>query len=205
MHEVRRLLQLSLARPCGGEAVGRGLHDRGLRVFLDRWYLAAGQPWPQALEQTLAACSAVAVFLGADGLGPWQQRERDLALDRQGREPGFPVIPVLLTRADPAWVSSSSTPGSIFGGRADESALQILCRRHPRRAARARGPAADRRRPRRRSAPTAACGRSARRTSRSSSAARHSPRRWSRRSRASRSSPSSAPPAAASRRWCAPA
>ena len=43
----------------------------------------------------------MAVFIGADGLGPWQQRERDLALDRQGREPGFPVIPVLLTSADP--------------------------------------------------------------------------------------------------------
>jgi hypothetical protein len=82
--------------------VAQRLHDRGIRVFLDRWYLAAGQPWPQALEQTLASCGAVAVFLGAEGLGPWQQRERDLALDRQGREPGFPVIPVLLSRMDPA-------------------------------------------------------------------------------------------------------
>jgi energy-coupling factor transporter ATP-binding protein EcfA2 len=84
------------------ERVARSLHERGIRVFLDRWYLAAGQPWPQALEQTLAACNALAVFVGADGLGPWQQRERDHALDRQGREPGFPVIPVLLSRADPA-------------------------------------------------------------------------------------------------------
>jgi TIR domain len=84
------------------EGVARSLHERGIRVFLDRWYLAAGQPWPQALEQTLASCGAVAVFLGPEGLGPWQQRERDLALDRQGREPGFPVIPVLLSAADPA-------------------------------------------------------------------------------------------------------
>ena len=83
------------------ERVARALHDRGIRVFLDRWYLAPGLPWPQALERTLAACKAVAVFIGAEGLGPWQQRERDLALDRQGREPGFPVIPVLLTTADP--------------------------------------------------------------------------------------------------------
>jgi hypothetical protein len=100
------------------ERVARSLHERGIRVFLDRWYLAAGQPWPQALEQTLAACGAVAVFIGADGLGPWQQRERDLALDRQGREPGFPVIPVLLSAADPAlgflrlntWVDLSAGP-----------------------------------------------------------------------------------------------
>jgi TIR domain len=27
--------------------VAQRLHDRGIRVFLDRWYLAAGQPWPQ--------------------------------------------------------------------------------------------------------------------------------------------------------------
>jgi hypothetical protein len=109
------------------ERVARSLHERGIRVFLDRWYLAAGQPWPQALEQTLAACGAVAVFIGADGLGPWQQRERDLALDRQGREPGFPVIPVLLSAADPAlgflrlntWVDLSA-------GAADEAALEIL-------------------------------------------------------------------------------
>ena len=70
------------------EPVARTLSGRGLRVFLDRWYLVPGQPWPQALERTLASCNSVAVFLGADGLGPWQQRERDLALDRQGREPG---------------------------------------------------------------------------------------------------------------------
>ena len=109
------------------EAVARTLTERGLRVFLDRWYLTPGQPWPQALERTLACCNSVAVFLGADGLGPWQQRERDLALDRQGREPGFPVIPVLLTRNDPAlgflklntWVDLSSNV-------ADQAALDIL-------------------------------------------------------------------------------
>jgi YD repeat-containing protein len=110
------------------EGVARTLTTRGLRVFLDRWYLTPGQPWPQALERTLASCNSVAVFLGSDGLGPWQQRERDLALDRQGREPGFPVIPVLLKRADPAlgflklntWVDLSANVS-------DEAALEILC------------------------------------------------------------------------------
>src|SRR4051812_47019166 len=109
------------------ELVARTLTERGLRVFLDRWYLEPGQPWPRVLERTLASCKSVAVFLGVEGLGPWQQRERDLALDRQGREPGFPVIPVLLTRADPAlgflklntWVDLSANVG-------DETALEIL-------------------------------------------------------------------------------
>src|SRR5512135_1300205 len=84
------------------ECIARTLVDRGLSVFLDRWYLAPGQPWPQALEAALGRCRAVTVFLGPeDGLGPWQQREKDLALERQGRERGFPVIPVLLARSDP--------------------------------------------------------------------------------------------------------
>ena len=110
------------------EAVARTLTQRGLRVFLDRWYLAPGQPWPQALERALASCDAVAIFLGADGLGPWQQRERDLALDRQGREPGFPVIPVLLTLADPALgFLKLTTWVDLSGNVADETALEILC------------------------------------------------------------------------------
>ena len=110
------------------EAVAHALTRRGLRLFLDRWYLSPGRSWPQVLERTLASCGSVAVFLGSEGLGPWQQRERDLALDRQGREPDFPVIPVLLTRADPAlgflklntWVDLSANI-------ADEEALDILC------------------------------------------------------------------------------
>ena len=80
-----------------------------------------------------ASCSAVAIFLGAEGLGPWQQRERDLALDRQGREPGFPVIPVLLCETEPGlgflrlntWVNLSEE---------GESAVEILAaaiRRQP--------------------------------------------------------------------------
>ena len=89
------------------ERIARELTDLGIRVFLDRWYLTPGQRWVPELEQTLAACKAVAVFVGAEGLGRWQQPERDLALNRQAREPGFPVIPVLLDRADPP------TPWSI--------------------------------------------------------------------------------------------
>jgi TIR domain len=34
------------------ESIARALTERGLWVFLDRWYLVPGQPWVQALEQT---------------------------------------------------------------------------------------------------------------------------------------------------------
>src|SRR5262245_33182912 len=78
------------------EAVARFLREHGLTVFLDRWYLLPGRPWPQTLEETLNACRAVAVLLGPHGMGAWQQREKDLALDRQAHDPAFPVIPILL-------------------------------------------------------------------------------------------------------------
>jgi len=73
-----------------------------LSVFLDRWYLVPGQPWPQALENAMKSCRAAVVCVGAGEMGPWQIREMNLALERQAREPGFPVIPVLLPGADPS-------------------------------------------------------------------------------------------------------
>ncbi len=83
------------------EAIGRELRTRGLSVFLDRWYLVPGRPWPDHLEKVLSTCRAVAIFLGPSGMGRWQQREQYVALDRQALNPSFPVVPVLLPGADP--------------------------------------------------------------------------------------------------------
>src|SRR5262245_10916111 len=83
------------------EVIDRPLRDRGLRVYLDRWYLLPGRPWPAALEAAVGDCRAVAILLGPNGVGNWQQRERDLALDRQARDRSFPVIPVLLPAGEP--------------------------------------------------------------------------------------------------------
>src|ERR687886_658918 len=85
------------------EGIARALKDRGLDVFLDRWYLVAGRPWVEELESTLAQCRAAAVFVGPNGMGRWQQREKELALDRRAKDASFGVIPVLLPGAeDPA-------------------------------------------------------------------------------------------------------
>ncbi|CAN5362420.1 hypothetical protein BH24GEM3_BH24GEM3_14890 [soil metagenome] len=100
------------------EPIARVMRDRELKVFLDRWYLAPGRPWPQALEDALGCCAAVAVFVGPHGMGAWQQREYYLALDRQARESEFPVIPVLMPGSDPAlgflslntWIDLRETP-----------------------------------------------------------------------------------------------
>ena len=84
------------------QQVQRGLRDAGLTTFLDRDQLPAGQPWMPALEAGLSHCGAVAVFVGPAGLGTWQRREIQLALDRQAEveraNQAFPVIPVLLPK-----------------------------------------------------------------------------------------------------------
>jgi hypothetical protein len=83
------------------EDVARKLRDKGLEPFLDRWYLAAGMRWQSELEKTLGTCKAVAIFVGPGGMGSWQQREVEVALDLQNRNPNLPVIPVLLQGCEP--------------------------------------------------------------------------------------------------------
>jgi tetratricopeptide (TPR) repeat protein len=84
------------------EAIARLLRERSIEPFLDRWYLVPGRSWVQTLEKSLSDCKAVAIFVGPQGMGRWQQRERELALDRQTQDKNFAVIPVLLPGADPA-------------------------------------------------------------------------------------------------------
>jgi hypothetical protein len=83
------------------EALAQNLLRQGLRVFLDRWYLSPGLPWPHRLEDILAQCAAVAVCVGPGEMGPWQQREAYQSLSRQTQDPTFPVIPVLLPGSEP--------------------------------------------------------------------------------------------------------
>ena len=148
------------------------LQAAGLATFLDRDHLPAGQPWLPALEQAIARCGAVAVFVGPVGLGTWQQREVQLALDRQaeaertGRR--FPVIPSSCPRSRIRPVaSSSSTPGSTCAPTLPTpSSSSWLLTGIRGRARPTVAPSA------RRSVPTAACCRSARRMPACSSVAR---------------------------------
>lgn len=78
------------------ERLAQRLQAEGLQPFLDEWHLLPGRLWQPELEKALAQSRSVAVFVGAEGLGPWERQEMLLALDRGARDPGFPVIPVLL-------------------------------------------------------------------------------------------------------------
>lgn len=110
------------------ERIARLLQDRfGIRPFLDRWYLVPGQPWREKLEAIILNCQAVAVCIGPHDMGPWQQREVYLAQERQGRTPGFPLIPALLPGAEPVLgFLGENTWVDFRTGFEDELSLSIL-------------------------------------------------------------------------------
>jgi hypothetical protein len=60
--------------------------------------LRPGFPWQRLLEEQISQIKAAAVFVGQNGLGPWQNIELDTFL-RQFVQRGCPVIPVLLQDA----------------------------------------------------------------------------------------------------------
>ncbi len=71
------------------ESVARFLKDSGLRVWLDTWNLVPGMPWVQTLEDAIGNSAAVAVLIGASGLGESQDQElKSILENRSGVRPG---------------------------------------------------------------------------------------------------------------------
>ncbi|HEX4960179.1 MAG TPA: TIR domain-containing protein [Thermoanaerobaculia bacterium] len=78
------------------ESLARKLQEAGIEPFLDKWHLIPGDPWQEALEEALDASRTCAVFLGARGLGSWQNEEMRSALEARVGDRAFRVVPVLL-------------------------------------------------------------------------------------------------------------
>ncbi|MCP3956627.1 MAG: TIR domain-containing protein, partial [bacterium] len=77
--------------------IGRWLEDEArLRVWLDEWNLVPGEPWQEELEKALDESKCCVVFLGASGLGAWQNEEMRAALDERVAHGMLRVVPVLL-------------------------------------------------------------------------------------------------------------
>jgi hypothetical protein len=74
------------------------LVERGLRVWLDTEQLQPGIPWEPVLESQIRSIHSAAVFVGSDGMGPWQALEVSAIL-RQFVKRGAPVIPTILPSA----------------------------------------------------------------------------------------------------------
>lgn len=78
--------------------IGELLKERGIYPWLDEWELRPGFPWQRLLEEQIEQIKSAAVFVGEDGIGPWQRQEMDAFL-REFANRGCPVIPVLLKYA----------------------------------------------------------------------------------------------------------
>src|SRR5271170_1031559 len=93
---------LSYARSDGAAAgeLNGWLGAQGINTFFDRKELSPGLRWVPALEDAIGRAGAVAILVGAHGLGNTQQYERELALIRQTGDPSFPVIPVMMPGCD---------------------------------------------------------------------------------------------------------
>jgi TIR domain-containing protein len=78
--------------------IGERLKELGMYPWLDEWELQPGKPWQHSLEQQIIQIKSAAVFVGKDGIGPWQQEELEAFLS-EFVERGCPVIPVLLPDA----------------------------------------------------------------------------------------------------------
>jgi WD40 repeat protein len=78
--------------------IAEQLKEQGLLPWLDVWELRPGLPWQRALEERIEHIQTAAVFVGKDGIGPWQQMELEAFL-REFVSRGCPVIPVLLDYA----------------------------------------------------------------------------------------------------------
>ena len=75
--------------------VGLKLKGKGVLPWLDEWHLPPGTPFRRELESRIESIRAAAVFVGRNGIGPWQDEEIDAILNEFIRR-RRPVIPVLL-------------------------------------------------------------------------------------------------------------
>jgi formylglycine-generating enzyme required for sulfatase activity len=78
--------------------IAQQLQQNNLKPWLDVWELQPGAIWQYSLEQQIERIGAVAVFVGQQGLGPWQSEEI-YAFLQEFISRKCPVIPVMLADA----------------------------------------------------------------------------------------------------------
>ena len=74
-------------------------NKHGIKVWLDKWNLIPGEPWQEEIEAALNDCKTAAIFLGPSGLGPWENSEMRVTLNKRIQNKILRVIPVLLPGA----------------------------------------------------------------------------------------------------------
>lgn len=69
------------------EEIAHRLLQESVRPFLDKWHLVPGDVWVEGLEEGLDASRTFAVFVGPNGIAPWQNEEMGSALGRPSARP----------------------------------------------------------------------------------------------------------------------
>jgi hypothetical protein len=75
--------------------IGIQLRKHGILPWLDEWELQPGLRWQPEVERQIKYIKATAVFVGTNGIGPWQDQEIDAFL-REFNKRKSPLIPVIL-------------------------------------------------------------------------------------------------------------
>ena len=84
--DIRTVKNIALRLAQGGE----------IEPFLDKWCIKPGEIWQEEIEKVINNSASCAVFVGSSGLGPWQNEEMRVTIERRVSDPNFRVIPVLL-------------------------------------------------------------------------------------------------------------
>jgi len=78
------------------EAIAVELSKREIKPWLDVWYLRPGTSWQDTFTKLLPNIRAVAVFLGPNKIGPWQNEEVKVFIQKCKERRNLSVIPVTL-------------------------------------------------------------------------------------------------------------
>lgn len=85
------------------------LQQAGIEPWFDEWALAPGDEWIREVEQVLDTIPVVLVCFGVHGVEPWQDAQRQAALERAVSGGKSAVVPLLLPGAPVA----SELPGQL--------------------------------------------------------------------------------------------
>jgi hypothetical protein len=58
------------------------LSKHGIKIWLDKVAIPPGEEWQEAIEEQIDSVDAAVIFIGNDGIGPWQRMEIRSFLDQ---------------------------------------------------------------------------------------------------------------------------
>ena len=90
--------------------VARRLRESRLRVWFDEDSSTRGADWQDELSARLLDSRACAIFIGAQEISGWVDREMKVALDRETNDREFRVFPVLLPEVGKVFHASRLPP-----------------------------------------------------------------------------------------------